>query len=400
MIYLLKENKRCYLMRKLVLISTVILIFIVAGCSKKPEEVEIVKEKGAYVMTESRTVKTKSTRDLTDLFSDINYSMKRWNEGYHEIPRVYLMDISSRWGDQSKKITTKVKKAIFFKSILPLILRSNELILIDREKLQAIFSRFPKIEASEQVWLQQMAKRYRLSKTEHQPVDRQKFEKLLLRVNIIPPSLALAQAAEESGWGASRFAMMGNALFGQWDFSGKGMAPSRQRKELGNYGLARFDTLLDAVKGYMLNLNTHGAYKKLRLKRAELEQRGEKITGYLLADTLDKYSERGYAYVQSLHHMMNYNKLNVVDEAYLWDRETIFVVPHPDPKPKPKPVVIVEKMTTVNADINESNQTVMEGNVTLPIVDINSTAMVENNLTVLSLESNQSKIEETNSTSK
>ncbi|MGI2103199.1 glucosaminidase domain-containing protein [Shewanella oncorhynchi] len=91
---------------------------------------------------------------------------------------------------------------------------------------------------------------------------------LLERVDILPPSLVLAQAAKESGWGTSRFAREGNALFGQWDFKGNGMEPRQKRQGLGNYGLARFDTPFASVEGYLLNLNTHNAYQKMRDFRA------------------------------------------------------------------------------------------------------------------------------------
>ena len=125
----------------------------------------------------------------------------------------------------------------------------------------------------------------------------------------MPPSLALAQAAEESGWATSRFTIEGNAFFGQWDFSGKGMVPKQQRKELGNYGLAKFDTPLASVKGYMLNINTTSAYQKLRDKRQKLRKNNQAITGLALVDTLDKYSERGQAYIDSITEMITYNRL-------------------------------------------------------------------------------------------
>jgi len=142
----------------------------------------------------------------------------------------------------------------------------------------------------------------------------------------MPPSLALAQAAEESGWATSRFTEEGNAFFGQWDFSGKGITPKQQRKELGNYGLARFSSPLASVEGYMLNINITGAYKKLRVLRAKLRNENKAITGLELAGTLDKYSERGQAYIDGLRSMIRYNKLEGVDDAYLSDTILIKLV--------------------------------------------------------------------------
>jgi len=146
-------------------------------------------------------------------------------------------------------------------------------------------------------------------------------------VDIIPPSLALAQGAEESGWGTSRFALLGNSLFGQWDFSGNGIKPEQQRSELGNYGLAAFDTPLDAVLAYARNLNSHEAYRQMRELRAKLRTEGHNPTGYELAATLDKYSERGQAYVDGLRTIMRVNKLAATDEAWLWNKAVITIQP-------------------------------------------------------------------------
>ncbi len=119
------------------------------------------------------------------------------------------------------------------------------------------------------------------------------------------------------GWATSRFTEEGNAFFGQWDFSGNGMVPKQQRKELGNYGLARFDSPLASVEGYMLNINITSAYQKLRNLRAKLRQENKPISGLVLAGTLDKYSERGQVYIDSIRSMIRYNKLQDVDNAYL-----------------------------------------------------------------------------------
>jgi uncharacterized FlgJ-related protein len=375
------------------------VVLFVWGTFAQQEESGMTNEesqkKTHYVMTESRTVYTTSTKDITRLFNDINYSMKGWESGNYEIPRIYLTDISSRWGTQAQRIPVKTKKAIFFQLTLPLILRSNELILHNRERLTELRAAFPEITAEDRQWLQKMAKRYRLSKSAEEPIDAKTLETLVLRMNIVPPSLALAQAAEESGWGTSRFAILGNSLFGQWDFSGNGMVPEQQRKELGNYGLKRFDTPLDAVRGYMLNLNTHAAYKKLRLKRAELEAADRPITGHALAETLDKYSERGMDYVDSLHKMMNYNQLAHADEAYLWDDETIFLTPKPDPKPpKQKTVVVVTETPkiTEKAVTTDGNGSVPDTNRSLaaPAIetDVNTTLPAET-----MSESNESRVE-------
>ena len=150
---------------------------------------------------------------------------------------------------------------------------------------------------------------------------------LLTRVDIVPTSLALAQAAEESGWGTSRFAAEGNAVYGQWTWGEKAIVPEKQRKEMGNYGIASFETLQESVCAYMINLNTHNAYADLRIKRASMRKKGEKITGYELAGQLTKYSERGEEYVTGLRSLMDYNQLKPTDDAYLSDNPPIYLIP-------------------------------------------------------------------------
>ena len=158
-------------------------------------------------------------------------------------------------------------------------------------------------------------------------VDRAAVHELLMRVDIVPVSLALSQCAEESGWGTSRFAAEGNALFGQWSWGGKGIKPLQQREGMGDYRIAAFETPLQSVMAYMRNLNTHNAYAGLRARRAELRAKGERMSGWELAKTLDKYSERGPAYVESLHGIMKVNQLDPADDAYLGDGPTIWLIP-------------------------------------------------------------------------
>jgi len=258
---------------------------------------------------QTKTIEIHSINELNDLFADLNYTSESWKAGQREVPRIYFAKISQDWKQTSDKIPVKEKKNIFFRLLGPLVLMSNEEIEKERLRLST--------ESKDSSWTRDLALKYRVIKKDEQELSQARFDELKKRVDIIPPSLALAQGAEESGWGTSRFAAEGNALFGQWDFSGEGMRPTQQRKELGDYGLARFDTALDSVKGYMLNLNTSHAYEKLRTLRQELRTKNEKVTGWKLAETLDKYSERGKAYIDGLHDMMSYNKLQATDDAYL-----------------------------------------------------------------------------------
>ena len=289
------------------------LVFLIA-CSDTKEEQTVTTQKQPNKIKE-RVVYVSNVHDIETLFNDLNYTSSTWKEGNREVPRIYFTSVSKKWKDVSSSLPVKTKKNIFFRVMAPLILMSNEAITKERQQLLQ-----GKLNAPSTIAL---AKRYRVIKKETTALNKEQYQELLKRVDIVPVSLALAQAAEESGWGTSRFASEGNAFFGLWDFSGKGMAPAQQRKELGNYGLARYKTPLDSVKGYMYNINIGHAYEKFRNKRFELRQSKKKITGWELAKTLDKYSERGQAYIDGLHAMMKYNKLQAADDAYLLNDQII-----------------------------------------------------------------------------
>lgn len=174
-----------------------------------------------------------------------------------------------------------------------------------------------------------MAESYKV-KTANDELTGSVFNELLEKVDIVPASLALAQGAEESGWGTSRFAATGNSIYGQWSWGKDAIIPEKQREELGNYGIASFETLQQSVSSYMLNLNTHNAYSSLRNKRAELRKNDKKITGPVLAEQLTKYSERGEEYVKDLKSLIECNRLAPADDAYLSKDPPIYLVPVAD----------------------------------------------------------------------
>lgn len=263
-------------------------------------------------------VNINSLDELTALFKKHHYTSKDWIAGNREIPRLTFDSVSERWKKTSNNIPVKQKKQIFFRLMAPLALMSNENILKEREIIKSATLNSPQLLAI-------AIKYYRVKKGVSELTEQQR-QQLLRQVDIMPPSLALAQAAEESGWATSRFTEEGNAFFGQWDFSGKGMVPKQQRKELGNYGLARFSSPLASVEGYMFNINTTSAYKKLRDLRAKLRDENKPISGLVLAGTLDKYSERGQAYIDSIRSMIRYNKLQEVDDCYLSNEKLIKLV--------------------------------------------------------------------------
>jgi uncharacterized FlgJ-related protein len=249
-----------------------------------------------------------------------------------DVPRAITVVINESWSEQAKEVTVAVKKELFFRTLVPLVLYANELILRDRTRLEDLAKRRKAgadISADDLQWLLELSIRYRLTKQESPPPDEKllsMMDDLLVRVDVIPPALALGQGAYESAYGSSRFTLLGNALFGQWTYGGKGMKPKEQRKGKGDYGVASFLWPFDSVRGYMQNLNTHRAYEDLRRKRAELRRRGEELTGLVLAETLSKYSEKGQAYVKTLKSIIKVNALDVADNARLRDEPMALIV--------------------------------------------------------------------------
>ena len=281
----------------------------------------------------SQIFEIRSYKDILDLFDELDYTPETWQAGIRLVPRVFIINVGERWGNSTtKEISVEYKKRIFFRGLAPLILRSNELIMKDRNRLEKIrsgFSRSNKISETDMKWIHRLATLYKVDSDENE-LSSEMIDELWKRVDIIPASLALSQGATESGWGTSRFAAAGNALYGQWTWGKDAMIPEEQRKGLGNYGIAAFGSILESVSAYMLNLNTHNAYADLRNKRAELREKGEKITGYILAEQLTRYSERGQSYVNSIKSMMDFNQLNPVDDAFLSNDPPMYLIPVSD----------------------------------------------------------------------
>ncbi len=266
-----------------------------------------------------------SLEEAVKLIEDLNYTPEAWQAGIREVPRLNWIKVPERWRTTiSSEIEVKLKKQLFFRVVGPLALEINERIRSDRQKLLSFEEQSRDLNEEDREWIKALAKEYKL---DTQDIDESLFNQLLMRVDIVPPSLALAQSAEESGWGTSRFAAEGNALFGQWAWGKDAMKPKEQREGMGDYGLRKFDTPLASMEAYMLNLNTHRAYTDLRQRRAQLRKAGEKVTGMELAKTLTKYSERGEEYVETLQSIMRVNHLAQADDAYLSDGPVILVVP-------------------------------------------------------------------------
>jgi Bax protein len=219
------------------------------------------------------------------------------------VPRVRVAALPD---DLDALDSVRQRKAAFFNTVLPIILQVNEAILADRARLADLRAR---LEAgatpsdAELDWLDALAAEYE--------VDDGDMHDLTVRVDVIPPSMALAMAALESGWGTSRIARRGNALFGQITTAADGM-PSAT-----GHVYARFDTLYESVASYARNLNTHPAYRRFRALRADQRAAGQPLDGHALMDGLEHYSELGRDYIVYVRRMMRDDALHRIDDARL-----------------------------------------------------------------------------------
>ena len=291
----------------------------------------------AQVTPTDEKVPCRTYKDVLALFNRLGYTQKEWQAGIREIPRVYLADMPAEWHQRgAKNLSVKDKKRLFFRVMAPIVLRINELILEDRVRAKELTDRLSHgqgVTPDDQAWLTELAVKYKVLHSTSEGLDSNALTELLIRVDVVPPSLALAQAADESGWGTSRFAEQGNSLFGQWAW-GKGLKPTGQRtSEFGDQRIAAFGSTAQAAYAYALNLNTQHAYGDLRLRRADLRRQKLRISGSVLAETLIHYSERGQAYVDELEALIQKNQLEGADDAYLRHMAVIQVVPAgPEPK--------------------------------------------------------------------
>lgn len=206
------------------------------------------------------------------------------------------------------------RKAAFFGFLLPMVTEANREIEQERRRLERLAQRAQhgRMGRQERFWLQGLASRYGMALPEENP-DAAFFDELLKRVDIIPPSLALAQAALESGWGTSRFARLGNNLFGVWCYTpGCGIVPQR-RPPGATHEVKRYASPAESFADYMRNLNSNVAYARLRELRATQRANGEPVTGRVLADGLYRYSSEGWTYVGKVKNVIQSNRLHEYD---------------------------------------------------------------------------------------
>lgn len=253
-----------------------------------------------FDINEQDTVRLRAST-LKQLFEDEKYNLNDIRK--NKLVKPIKIDLLP---SEIKSIeNTKKRKELFIQIILPLILDENNKIKMDRKTLFAILNKNINSDA-ERNWLKSKFKQY--------GVVNKDLTTLKIRMDEIPVSLVIAQAAKETGWGTSRFAQEGNALFGQWTYTGEGIKPSGS-DDGDTHKVMKFKILKASVRAYQRNLNTHKSYREFRKVRAIQRDVFGKMNSLELVNYLDKYAETGQQYIKILKKIINQNKLTDFDDA-------------------------------------------------------------------------------------
>jgi uncharacterized FlgJ-related protein len=277
-----------------------------------------------------------SIAEVVDWLESENWWGEENRDEQLQVPYAMLTGINPRWREAAQALPVPQKKEIFYRFILPLVVHANDMVMDRREALIDLKGR---LEAGEEIpnanleAVREGAVLLRVTNRQQAAALSQSSEELpeiidelVYKLDIIPAGLALGQAAYESGYGTSRFAVQGNALFGQWTYGGKGLVPEQQRTDLGDHRIAAYDWPFDSVRGYFINLMSHPAYEEFRRLRAQLRAEGKPLSSLVLADGLISYSERGQEYVDTLKGMIRVNGLDIADGATFRDEPMRFVI--------------------------------------------------------------------------
>ncbi len=240
---------------------------------------------------------------IKQLFQDTDYKL----DDVRETKLVKPVALTLLPGEIKMIESTKKRKEFFIQIVLPLVLKENNNIRLDRKTLFKIINKSNNTQL-EKKWLEKKYKQYGVTSKD--------LTTLKIRMDEIPVSLALAQAAKETGWGTSRFAQEGNALFGQWTWSGEGLKPKEADENKG-HKVMKFNVLQASVRAYQRNLNTHRSYKNFRLARAHLRDNNQPLDSLILSQFLKNYAETGNKYVEVLQKIINQNNLKDFDDAKL-----------------------------------------------------------------------------------
>ncbi len=268
----------------------------------------IVQDKSMldYINKESQVDFIGEANEMIDIFEKYNFSV----ETFLNDQSSNLIIFSSWPNDFSNIKSVNKRKRLFINTLLPIIFVENRKILEDRKRILDWWNQSGGEVVSREFWpnwLFELSEKYNYSESS--------LGKLLIRVDIVPLSLALSQAAIESGWGSSRYLNEGNAIFGQYTFDSKNGIKPKKRADGKKFFVKRFSTLSESVRSYLKNINTHLAYEDFRQERRKLRMNGENLSGNVLANFLKNYSERSQAYVNDLKQLIETNNFMKFDKT-------------------------------------------------------------------------------------
>ena len=269
--------------------------------TSKEEAKELAKTNNEY---QPDTGYDLNAQTVLNLFEDLEYDLDKVRDE-KQVKPIYFTRLP-RDLDQIK--TIKAKKETFLQIVLPLVVAENEKIETDRNYLLKVIR---DNDSSEKLqWLKRKFKEYKVKDGD--------INELIEKVDIVPTSIALAQAAKESGWGTSRFALEGNAIFGQWTWDGVGIEPLDKSDDQ-SHKILKFPILRASVKAYITNLNTHPSYKNFREKRLMLRQSNKALSGIDLIHELENYAETGKEYTRILEQIIEQNDLQEFESVVIDD---------------------------------------------------------------------------------
>jgi Bax protein len=258
-----------------------------------------------------------TAKAVRELFDRSNLDLKAIRRGQAEVPGLFLLSLPE---DLAGIKSVQERKDLFVGIVLPLVLHQNSIALERRTRLQRLIAKAENARSSaDRLWLLQLARLYRVvePKGDVDSISSELRAELLRRIDIIPVSLGLAQSAAESGWGTSRFARRGNALFGQWTWdTTSGLVPN-EREEGRAHTVRAFKQLANSVRAYAHNLNSSHHYAEFRATRALLRRAGPPngSWGLILVGYLDKYSEEGVGYIEKIRSIIRVNKFGDFETA-------------------------------------------------------------------------------------
>lgn len=277
-----------------------------------------------------------SHRDLQDYFMRHGYSWETIQE--QGVPPFIVEKLPQ---DFNLLEAGPQRKRTFFLSLLPMVLMLNDEIMQERQELLQLFERYDRGDKLSRLDLDRISHIVTGYKVDRDPLtDIKVRERLLSRIDILPPSLVLAQAASESAYGTSRFAKLGNNLFGERTFGGYAGLIPHARAEGETFKVRTFPTLLDSLRSYVKNLNTNPVYQGLRDRRAKLRAQGFTLRGGDLAEGLGGYAENSADYISSIRTIISNNRLSLLGKAALRPPPPMEVV-QPPSRPHPPIGVLV-----------------------------------------------------------